>query len=66
MLQNYKNHCSLRFTPAFFAAHKADVEDAGFEAGAGFVKLPYDRELPVELLTALMRARMADYEATGS
>ncbi len=64
MLQNFKKHCSLRFTPEFFADHKATVEAAGFEAGAGFVKLLYTEELPVELLTSLMAARVADFEAS--
>jgi uncharacterized protein YdhG (YjbR/CyaY superfamily) len=63
MLQNYKNHCSLRFPPAFFAKQQAAVEAAGYDLGAGFVKLPYDRELPTELLTALMRARVEDFES---
>ncbi len=66
MLQNFKNHCSLRFSPPFFATQKAAVEAAGYEAGEGFIKLPYNRELPTKLLKALMRARVADYEATGS
>ncbi len=66
MLQNFKRHCSLRFPPPFFATQKAAVEDAGYEAGAGFVKLPYDRELPIALLKALMRARVEEYEATGA
>ncbi|BBZ25817.1 hypothetical protein MMAD_01120 [Mycolicibacterium madagascariense] len=66
MLQNFKNHCSLRFKPEFFATHEAIVEAAGYESGAGFVKLPYDRELPVDLLETLMQARIADFEATGS
>lgn len=65
MLQNYKKHCSLRSTPEFFANHHGAVEAAGFEAGAGFVKLPYDRELPIPLLEQLMRARVAEFEATG-
>src|SRR5579875_341089 len=43
MLQNFKHHGSLRFPPPFFAQHRADVEAAGYEAGAGFIKLPYDR-----------------------
>ena len=38
----------------------------GYEAGEGFIKLPYKRELPTPLLKALMQARVADYEATGS
>jgi uncharacterized protein YdhG (YjbR/CyaY superfamily) len=65
MLQNFKNHCSLRFTPPFFATQKAAVEAAGYEAGEGFIKLPYDRELPTKLLRALMQARIKDYETTG-
>ena len=66
MLQNFKNHCSLRFPPPFFATQKAAVEAAGYEAGAGFVKLPYARVLPTELLRSLMRARVAEYAATGA
>ena len=58
MLQNFKNHCSLRFSPSFFGSHKAAVEAAGYEAGEGFIKLPYDRELPTKLLKALMKARV--------
>jgi uncharacterized protein YdhG (YjbR/CyaY superfamily) len=66
MLQNFKNHCSLRFPPPFFATQKASVQEAGFEAGEGFIKLPYDRELPTNLLKALMRARVEEYAATGA
>jgi uncharacterized protein YdhG (YjbR/CyaY superfamily) len=66
MLQNFKKHCSLRFSPPFFATQKAAVEAAGYEAGEGFIKLPYDRELPTDLLKALMRARVDDYEKTGA
>ena len=66
MLQNFKHHCSLRFPPAFFADHRAAVEAAGYEAGAGFVKLPYERELPIELLKALIQARIEEYVTTGA
>ena len=66
MLQNFKNHCSLRFPPRFFASHKAEVEAAGYEAGEGFIKLPYEREIPTELCRALMQARIDEYEATGA
>jgi uncharacterized protein YdhG (YjbR/CyaY superfamily) len=66
MLQNFKNHCSLRFPPRFFASHKAEVEAAGYEAGDGFIKLPYDRDIPTELCQALMQARIDEYEATGA
>jgi uncharacterized protein YdhG (YjbR/CyaY superfamily) len=64
MLQNFKNHCSLRFNPPFFTAHKAAVEAAGYEAGAGFIKLPYKADLPTELLENLMRARVDEFETT--
>ena len=66
MLQNFKHHCSLRFPPPFFANQKAAVEAAGYEAGEGFIKLPYDRELPIDLLKTLMQARVQEYEATGA
>ena len=65
MLQNFKNHCSLRFSPPFFSTQKAAVEAAGLESGEGFVKLPYDRELPTELLKSLMQARVKEYEVVG-
>jgi uncharacterized protein YdhG (YjbR/CyaY superfamily) len=64
MLQNFTKHCSLRFNPPFFATQKAAVEAAGYESGAGFIKLPYDRELPVDLLKSLMRARVEEFEAS--
>jgi len=66
MLQSFKNHCSLRFSPPFFATQKAAVEAAGYEAGEGFIKLPYDRELPTGLLKALMQARVEEYETSGA
>ncbi len=65
MLQNFKNHCSLRFTPPFFATQKDAVDAAGYESGAGFVKLPYDRELPTDLLRSLMQARIEEFTASG-
>jgi uncharacterized protein YdhG (YjbR/CyaY superfamily) len=65
MLQNFKNHCSLRFSPPFFATQKEAVLAAGYEAGEGFIKLPYDRKLPTALLKALMKARIEDFETTG-
>ena len=63
MLQNFKLHCSLRFSPEFFGSQKAAVESAGYEFGEGFIKLPYSRELPVDLLKELMLARVAEFEA---
>jgi uncharacterized protein YdhG (YjbR/CyaY superfamily) len=65
MFQNFKKHCSLRFSPPFFSTQKDAVESAGYEAGEGFIKLPYERELPTGLLEALMRARVEDYETSS-
>ena len=53
MLQNFKSHCSLRFSPRFFATQRRAVDAAGYESGEGFIKLPYQRELPVDLLKKL-------------
>lgn len=66
MLQSYKAHCSLRFPTRQFASQRAAVEAAGFESGEGFIKLPYDQELPVALLKQLIKARLDEYEATGA
>ena len=66
MLQNFNKHCSLRFPPQFFYFHKAEVEAAGYEAGEGFIKLPYEHEIPVELCKALMQARIKEFESTGA
>lgn len=66
MLQNYKNHCSLRFPTGFFGLHRSEVTDAGFDAGEGFVKLPYERDLPTDLLKGLLKARVEEYEETGA
>jgi len=65
MLQSYKAHCSLRFPTRFFGPHVDEVTAAGYEAGEGFVKLPYDRDLPTPLLKELIEARLAEYESTG-
>lgn len=66
MLQSYKQHCSLRFPTRQFASQRGAVEAAGYEAGEGFIKLPYDREFPVALLKQLIKARLDEFEATGA
>ena len=66
MLQSYKQHCSLRFPTRQFASQQAAVEAAGYEAGEGFIKLPYERALPVGLLTQLIKARRNEFESTGA
>ena len=66
MLQSYKQHCSLRFPTRLFASQRDAVEATGYEAGEGFVKLPYDRELPTALLKRLIKARLDEFEAVGA
>lgn len=65
MLQAYAQHCSLRFPPRFFAGQRDRVEATGYEAGDGFVKLPYDVGLPVDVLRAIVEARRQESETTG-
>jgi uncharacterized protein YdhG (YjbR/CyaY superfamily) len=66
MLQSFKQHCSLRFPTRLFAAHRPAVDAAGYDAGEGFVKLPYDDELPVALLKRLIKARLDEFKASGA
>jgi uncharacterized protein YdhG (YjbR/CyaY superfamily) len=66
MLQAFKQHCSLRFPPSQFAGHRAEVEAAAYETGEGFIKLPFDRPLPVDLLKRPMQYRLDDFASTSS
>lgn len=66
MLQAFKQHCSLRFPTGQFAEHRAEVEEAGFEAGEGFLKITYDRAVPEELCRRLIGYRLEEFDATGS
>lgn len=66
LLQAFAKHAALRLPLRIVGAHAAEIETAGYEAGAGMIKLLYDRELPIELLETLLRARVDEYEATGA
>jgi uncharacterized protein YdhG (YjbR/CyaY superfamily) len=66
LLQAFKAHCSLRFPPHQFASQREAVEAAGYEAGEGFIKLPYDGEIPEDLCRRLIRARLEEFRETGS
>ena len=65
-LQSFGKHCSLRFPTRQFAAQREAVEAAGYEAGEGFIKLPYDRPLPTPLLKKLIKARLDEFSETGA
>ena len=60
MLQAFTNHCSVRFDTDWFGEHQEEVAEAGFDHGAGFIKLPYSRDVPADLVTSLLTARVAD------
>jgi uncharacterized protein YdhG (YjbR/CyaY superfamily) len=66
MLQAFKQHAALRFPLRIVGAHRTEIETAGYDAGSGMIKLPYDRELPIDVLELLMKARLEEYEATGA
>lgn len=65
-LQSFGQHCSLRFPTRQFASQREAVEAAGYEAGEGFIKLPYDRDLPTPLLKKLIKARLDEFKDTGA
>lgn len=58
MLQAFKSHCSLRFTPVFFIGFQERVLDEGYQFGAGFLKIPYTVAVPESLCRELMQARL--------
>jgi uncharacterized protein YdhG (YjbR/CyaY superfamily) len=66
MLQAFKQHAALRFPLRIVGAHRSEIEAAGYDAGSGMIKLPYERQLPVDVLKLLMKARLEEYEATGA
>ena len=58
MLQAYGKHCSLRFTPDFFGDYLDEVRAAGYDGGAGFLKILYTQEVPEDLCRRLIEARL--------
>jgi uncharacterized protein YdhG (YjbR/CyaY superfamily) len=62
-LQVFKHHCSIRFPVEFFSAYRDEVAAAGYEAIGGAMKIRWDQDLPDELVSRLIAARIADFEA---
>lgn len=63
MLQSFKNHCSLRFPlqsggGEVMDAHRAEIEDAGYEAIEGAIKIRYDQPVPAALIKKLLKTRI--------
>ncbi|WP_166821968.1 iron chaperone [Brevibacterium limosum] len=59
----YKKHANFVFTPSTKEAFADHLQD--FDTGKGSIKLPYDEEIPVELLTAMIAHRIREFVVDG-
>lgn len=59
-----KGHCAFYVqSPPVMEAHRDELD--GYDTSAGTVRFQPDRPLPAELVTKLVRARMAETDAAG-
>jgi uncharacterized protein YdhG (YjbR/CyaY superfamily) len=59
-----KNHCALYVqSPAVMDAHAAELK--GYHTSKGTVRFAADKPLPADLVTKLVRARMAETDAAA-
>ena len=63
MFSGHQQHCNVVFTPSTLDAFQAELD--GFELGAGAVKIPYDVEVPRELLGRMMAHRVREWGDEG-
>ena len=59
----YKRHANFVFTPSTKEAFADRLQD--FDTGKGSIKLPYDDEIPTELLTEMIAHRIREFEVDG-
>lgn len=59
----YSKHANFVFTPSTKEAFADRLQD--FETGKGSIKLPYDGEIPTELLTEMIAFRLREFEVDG-
>lgn len=59
----YKHHASIAFTPSTKEAF--DDRLGEYETGKGTVKLPYDRDIPADVLAEMIRFRVHECEQEG-
>lgn len=63
MLQSFKNHCSIRFPVLFFGRFRDEAAAAGYDAIEGALKIRWDQEVPAELISRIIVARIEDFDA---
>lgn len=63
VLAGYSKHANVTFTPSTREAF--DPELVAFETGKGSVKIPYGREIPVDLLQRMIAYRREECEVRG-
>ena len=63
MFAGYKKHANVVFTPSTKKAFADRLLD--FDTGKGSIKLPYDDEIPTELLTEMIAHRIREFEVDG-
>ena len=59
----YTRHANFVFTPSAKEAFSARLDD--FDTGKGSIKLPYDRDIPADLLTEMITYRIREFEVDG-
>ncbi len=63
VMSGHKQHMNLVGTPSTKAAFEKEL--AGYETGKGSIKLPYDKQLPTELIKAFVLYRANEYRKNG-
>ncbi|GGC29736.1 hypothetical protein GCM10010974_10400 [Brevibacterium sediminis] len=63
MFAGYKKHANVVSTPSTKDVFADRLQD--FDTGKGSIKLPYDGEIPTELLTEMIAHRIREFEVDG-
>lgn len=63
MFAGYSKHANFAFTPSTKDAFIHRLGD--FETGKGTIKMPYDRDIPTELLSEMIAHRIRECEVDG-
>ena len=59
----HKAHANIAFTPSTRDSFSGEL--TAFNTGKGSVKLPYDDDIPADLLGRMIRHRIREYEVDG-